>query len=57
VLLGRMAEEKTIDPADLELVLMTDSIDEAMNHIEKNAVQHFGLIRRKAPRKSKLLGE
>ena len=57
VLLARMVEEKTIDPADLNLVLLTDSIDEAMNHIEKNAVQHFGLIRRKAPSRSKVLGE
>jgi uncharacterized protein (TIGR00730 family) len=57
LLLNQMVQAKTIDPKDLQLVLLTDSVDEAMNHIEKNAVEHFGLIRRKAPKPSKLLGE
>src|SRR6478609_7208649 len=33
--MNKMAEEKTISPEDLNLVLLTDSIDEAMAHIEK----------------------
>mgnify|MGYP000990312495 CR=1 FL=1 len=52
-----MLAAKTISPADLNLFLVTDSIDEAMAHIEKHAVEKFGLLRRKAPTPSPLLGE
>lgn len=53
----RMLVEKTISPADLKLFLVTDSIDEAMAHIEKFAIEKFGLLRRKMPTPSTLLGE
>lgn len=53
----KMLVEKTISPADLKLFLVTDSIDEAMAHIEKFAIEKFGLLRRKAPSASPLLGE
>jgi hypothetical protein len=56
-LLENMIAERTIDEADLRLVLITDSVTEAMDHIEKQAVSQFGLQRRKAPRRSRWLGE
>ncbi|MBM3809401.1 MAG: TIGR00730 family Rossman fold protein [Acidimicrobiia bacterium] len=54
-----MVEAGTISGEDLELMLVTDSVPEAMAHIELNAIQNsaFGLKRRKAPRASKVLGE
>ncbi|MBI2485816.1 MAG: TIGR00730 family Rossman fold protein [Deltaproteobacteria bacterium] len=56
-LLEKMASKGTIDTSDLNLVLLTDSVDEAMAHLQKHAVEKFGLTRRKVPRPSKLLGE
>jgi uncharacterized protein (TIGR00730 family) len=56
-MLQRMAAAGTIAAADLELLLITDSVDEAMAHIQKHAVERFGLRRRAAPRRSRLLGE
>jgi uncharacterized protein (TIGR00730 family) len=54
-LLKRMLRHGTIDATDLNLVLMTDSVDEAMAHIEKHSVQQFGL--RAIPRRSRILRE
>ncbi len=45
----------TIDAADLDLLLVTDSIDDAMSHIQKHAIEAFGLKR--VPRASGILGE
>ncbi|HSF23773.1 MAG TPA: TIGR00730 family Rossman fold protein [Blastocatellia bacterium] len=53
--LKQMVEIGTISASDLDLLLLTDSIDEAMAHIQKHAVQRFGLKR--VPRPSKLLRE
>lgn len=55
-LLKDMAESGSIDPNDLKLVAFTDSVEEAVEHIEKHAVTKFGLVRRK-PRRVKILGE
>jgi predicted Rossmann-fold nucleotide-binding protein len=55
--LERMVIEKTISPEDLNLFLVTDSIDEAMAHIEKHAIQKFGLVRRREMKKRWWLGE
>jgi uncharacterized protein (TIGR00730 family) len=52
-----MVDAGTIAPTDLDLMLITDSVDEAMKHLELHAIQHFGLKRRKAPRPHKILGE
>jgi predicted Rossmann-fold nucleotide-binding protein len=54
-LLKRMVDARTISPEDLNLVKLTDSIDEAMAHIQKHAIEKFGL--RRAPKRSRLLGE
>ena len=48
----KMVVAKTISPEDLKLFLVTDSVDEAMAHIEK-----FGLKRRPVVKPSVLLGE
>jgi predicted Rossmann-fold nucleotide-binding protein len=52
-----MIEAGTISAGDLELMLVTDSIADAMAHIEQKAVVQFGLIRSRRPRPSVLLGE
>jgi uncharacterized protein (TIGR00730 family) len=54
-LLKRMMDATTISAEDLNLVMVTDSMDEAIAHIQKHAIEKFGL--RRGPRRSKLLGE
>jgi len=56
-LLTEMVREGTIDEADLHLCLFTDSVEEAMAHIEKHAVAEFHLVRHALPQPSPLLGE
>ena len=56
-MMRRMVEEKTIDEADLHLLLLTDSISEAIRHIRRHAIEEFGLAPRPRPERSKLLGE
>jgi uncharacterized protein (TIGR00730 family) len=53
-LLEEMVTAKTIDAGDMNLLLVTDSVDEAMAHI-RGAIEKFGLVRR--PKRSKMLGE
>jgi uncharacterized protein (TIGR00730 family) len=55
--LKKMLEADAIVREDLDLLLFTDSVDEAMDHIQKHAVEQFGLVRRKQPRRSRFLGE
>jgi uncharacterized protein (TIGR00730 family) len=43
--LAKMVAAGTISHTDLDLLLLTDSVDEAMDHIEKHAVRSFGLDR------------
>ncbi|MDI3322552.1 TIGR00730 family Rossman fold protein [Pinibacter soli] len=45
--MNKMAEEKTISPEDLNLVLLTDSIDEAIAHIEKYIKTNYTIKIRK----------
>lgn len=45
----------TISPRDLELVKLTDSIPEAVSHLEQYAIQEFGL--RRVPKPKWILGE
>lgn len=40
-----MVKEKTVSPEDLELFLVTDSIEEAVAHIESVTIKKFGLKR------------
>lgn len=54
----RMIEAGTISAHDLDLMLVTDSVEDAMAHIQDRAVVKFGLTRRRPrPRPSILLGE
>jgi uncharacterized protein (TIGR00730 family) len=55
-LLRHLALHGGIDRADLDLLLVTDSVPDALRHIERYAVQQFGLIRRRL-RPAVLLGE
>ena len=52
-----MVDAGTISAADLDLMLVTDSVTEAMAHLDLHAVQHFGLKKRKLPRPRKIFGE
>jgi len=55
-LLHHCAAEGTIDATDLDLLLVTDSVPAALEHIQELTAGHFGLTRR--PRRpSLLLGE
>lgn len=40
-----MVKEGTISADDLKLILFTDSVEEAMAHLEANAIKKFGLSR------------
>lgn len=56
-MLQRMVEAQTISDHDLDLMLVTDSVEDAMAHIEQHGVARFGLKRRPWPVPSRLLGE
>ncbi|MCB0699073.1 MAG: TIGR00730 family Rossman fold protein [Chitinophagaceae bacterium] len=52
-----MVKNKTISPQDVELFLFTDSIQEAMEHIEKHAIHGFGLTKRRVIKPMSIFGE
>lgn len=52
-----MAKEKTIDEKDMDLLLITDSVEEAIKHIDLNAVVKYGLKKQKARKANIFLGE
>jgi uncharacterized protein (TIGR00730 family) len=54
--LDHMVATGTIDADDLKLMLVTDDVNEALRHVERHAVEQFGLTRRRV-RPSRLLGE
>jgi hypothetical protein len=54
---GRMVAEGTIAPGDLAALLVTDSVDEAAEHIHRMATGRFGLEWRRGPRPRRTLGE
>lgn len=56
-MLDTMLAAQTISAADLDLMLVTDSVAEATAHLERYAVQRFGLTRRRRPRPLRWLGE
>jgi uncharacterized protein (TIGR00730 family) len=43
-LLAQLAAAGTIDAVDLNLLLVTDRIDDLVSHIERHAVRRFGLV-------------
>ena len=53
-----MIEGATISPEDVDLIKWTDSVEEAVAHLQENAVKQFGLrLARGVPHGSALLGE
>ena len=55
-LLHHLAAERAIDPADLQLLMVTDSVSEGLDYIHRHAVERFGLIARPL-KPSRLLAE
>jgi hypothetical protein len=55
--LNKMVAARTINEEDLNLFLVTDDVQEAMEHIQRHAIQKFGLTQRKLFPPSPLLGE
>jgi uncharacterized protein (TIGR00730 family) len=53
----RMVREKTISNEDAGLYLFTDSIEQAVQHINKHAIEGFGLKKKKVIRPWGILGE
>ncbi|RXJ49692.1 LOG family protein [Gelidibacter gilvus] len=41
-----MAENESISPEDMELLFVTDSVEDLMAHIESHTIKKFGLIRK-----------
>lgn len=56
-LFERMTEEGAISPDDQKLVLITDSVDEAMQHIQTHAMKKFNLRRVVSLSPINILGE
>ncbi|HSG30060.1 MAG TPA: TIGR00730 family Rossman fold protein [Thermodesulfobacteriota bacterium] len=56
-LFDKMCEEQTISNNDRDLFLVTDSMDQACEHIHVHAVEKFNLKTKKLPGRSKLLFE
>jgi uncharacterized protein (TIGR00730 family) len=55
--LDHMVKCGTISPGDIDLMLFTDSIDEAIEYLTHRAVKQFGLRRHCIPVSNPLLGE
>jgi uncharacterized protein (TIGR00730 family) len=53
--LRRMVDASTISAPDLKLLLLTDSVEEALTHIVENTEKKYGL--RRVPQRSRLLRE
>jgi len=53
----RMVDFGMISPEDLDLLLFTDSVDEAIVHLQKHAAVQFKLTKAKPPRRFWLFGE
>jgi len=57
-LLDDFVKNNTISEADLKLFILTDSVDEAIEHIQKNTIDKYSLKKKKKLFKhSKILGE
>ncbi len=53
----KMIVEKTISPEDAKLFLYTDSVKDAVAHIEKYSIEGFGLKKRKVIKPLSIFGE
>lgn len=52
-----MLRDGMIDKKDIDLILLTDSVDEAIRHIDLHATKKFNLNLKKIPEPSIILGE
>ncbi|MEW6297736.1 MAG: TIGR00730 family Rossman fold protein [Thermodesulfobacteriota bacterium] len=57
VLFRQMVRVGTISAADLQLLFVTDSVEDMAAHIHTHVIERFGLRRRRAPLRSGLLRE
>jgi hypothetical protein len=55
--INKMLEAGTISPEDLNLMLFTDSVEEAMQYLQERAAKQFKLHLKKRPQPMVLLGE
>ena len=55
--IDKMARVGTISPNDVKLIYATDSVPEAIAHIEQHAIKPFGLKKSVARRQLRWLGE
>lgn len=56
-LVDHMQKGSTISPEDIDLICWTDSVEEAVAHLNERAVHQFGLRHDPVPSSSVLLGE
>ncbi len=56
-LVDHMVKGATISPEDIDLICWTDSVEEAVAHLQERAVRQFGLRHETVPCSSVLLGE
>jgi len=56
-LLEDMVKAGTVSASDLKLFLVTDSLDEAIEHIRKHAIEEFKLMKKPPMKPSRLLRE
>ncbi|GAB2959251.1 TIGR00730 family Rossman fold protein [Hymenobacter coalescens] len=56
-LLEQMARHGTVSALDLQLLTYTDSVEEALAHIQRHAVDRFKLRARQVPKRFRLFGE
>ncbi len=56
-LIDHMVKGSTISPEDIDLICWTDSVEEAIAHLQERAVKQFGLDQEHAPHSTRLLGE
>jgi uncharacterized protein (TIGR00730 family) len=56
-LLEDMVKQGTVSAADLDLLLITDSVEATVSHIKKYAIQTFGLRRGRRYKPIRWLGE
>jgi hypothetical protein len=55
--MAQMVQAETISARDLALLFLTDSVEEAAQHIQTHTIEHFGLYKRTMPRRSRFLRE
>ncbi len=56
-LVDAMLQGATISPEDIDLIMWTDSVEDAIAHLQERAVKQFGLRSRNIPVSNPLLGE